>query len=81
MSAYAERALIVPFPPVPHLRERVTLICSQFPAGKIKTGFRPTPGPQGPFAIKICKLMLLLHTAWCLPTCLVRRWSGGQRAR
>ena len=43
---------------------------------------RPSPlGPQGPFAIKICKLLLLLHTAWCLPTCWVRRWSCGRTAR
>ena len=33
-------------------------------------------GPLGPIAIKICNLLLLLHTAWRLPTCLVRRWSG-----
>ena len=29
----------------------------------------------GPFAIKICEGLLLLYTAWCLPTCLVRRSS------
>ena len=32
-------------------------------------------GPQGPFSIKICERLLLSYTAWCLPTCLVRRWS------
>ena len=53
MSAFAQRALIVTFPPDPCLRERVTLVHQLFPAGKIKTGFRPTLGPQGPFAIKI----------------------------
>ena len=34
-----------------------------------------TLGPQGPFSIKICERLLLSYTAWCLPTCLVRRWS------
>ena len=32
MSAYAERALIVTFPPVPLLRERVPLSFSYLPA-------------------------------------------------
>ena len=53
MSAYAERALIVTFPPVPHLRERVTLAGQSIPAGKIKICSRSTLGPLGPFAIKI----------------------------
>ena len=47
-----------------------------FPAGKIKTGFCPALGPLGPAAIKLCKLVLLLHAASCLPTYLVRQWSG-----
>ena len=34
-----------------------------------------TLGPQGPFSIKICERLLLSYTAWCLPTCLVWRWS------
>ena len=32
MSAYAERALIVTFPPVPQLRERVPLASYSLPA-------------------------------------------------
>ena len=53
MSACAQRALIVTFPPVPLLRERITLDFPYIPAGKIKICFRPTLGPLGPFAIKI----------------------------
>ena len=75
MSADPRRALIGVVPLDPYLRERATLVLCVSPACKIKTGFPPTLGPQGPFAIKICKLLLLLHTAWCLPTCSVRWWS------
>ena len=75
MSTLPAAVLIGGLSPDPYLRERATLVLCVSPAGKIKTGFPPTLGPQGPFAIKICKLLLLLHTAWCLPTCLVRWWS------
>ncbi len=60
------------FPPDPYLRERATSVRQLFPAGKIKTCFRPILGPLGPFAIKICKCLLLSYTASCIPTCLVR---------
>ena len=53
VSAFAKRALIVTFPPVPLLRERVPLASYSLPAGKIKTGSRPTLRPQGPSSIKI----------------------------
>ena len=55
VSAFAERALTVTFPPVPRLRERVTLVGQFVPAGKIKICFRPILGPLGPNAIKICR--------------------------
>ena len=63
VSTFAERALIGGFPPDPDLRGRATLGCQIVPAGKIKICFRPTLGPQGPFAIKICWHMLLFYTA------------------
>ena len=53
MSAFAQRALIVTFPPVPHLRERVTSDILSTPAGKMLICFPSPLGPQGPFAIKI----------------------------
>ena len=56
MSAFAKRALIVTFSPVPHLRERVPLDRQFVPAGKIKVCSRSILGPLGPFAIKICEL-------------------------
>ena len=63
-------------PQTPILRERATLVGQFVPAGKIKICFRPILGPQGPFSIKICERLLLSYTAWCVPTCLVRRWSS-----
>ena len=45
MSAFAERALIVTFPPVPYLRERVTSVFLLLPAGKDMTML---PSPLGP---------------------------------
>ncbi len=72
MSAYAQRALTVTFPPV----SLFTRVCP--------FGFFVSSGglsfdraslysrALGPFAIKICEGLLLSYTAWCLPTCLVR---------
>ena len=70
-----QRRVFIVATPGPHLRERVTLAGQFVPAGKIKICFRSTPRPQGLSAIKICKLLLLLHAAWCLRTCWVRRVS------
>ena len=56
MSAYAGRALIVTFPPVPHLRKRVPLIRQLVPAFLSFDLALFYSRALGPFAIKICKL-------------------------
>ena len=62
-------------PPNPHFTREGHFGWAVRSGGKIKICFRPILGPQGPFSIKICERLLLSYTAWCVPTCLVRRWS------
>ena len=57
MSAFAQRALIVTFPPVPLLRERVTLGFMYVPGGQNQDLFPSYSRALGPIAIKICKLL------------------------
>ena len=37
--------------------------------------------PTGAYQSKIYRWAALTHTAWCIPTCWVRRWSCGRTAR
>ena len=80
MSAFAQRALIVTFPPDPCLRERVTSVRQLFSAGKIKTGPVLLSGHRAFLLLKFEGIATLTHTAWYIPTCWVRRWSGGPAA-
>ncbi len=72
MSAYAERALIVPFPPVPLFTGAGPFGCLVNSGGQNQDLFPSYSRALGPFAIKICEGLLISYTAWCLPTCLVR---------
>ena len=80
MSACAERALIVAFPPSPlitgagHFGLLVASGGLNFDRASLYS--RPT----GAYQSKIYRRAALTHTAWCVPTCLVRRWSGGPAA-
>ena len=78
MSAYAERALIVPFPPVPLFTGAGPFGCLVNSGGQNQDLFPSYSRALGPFAIKICEGLLLSYTAWCLPTCLVRSPSIAQ---
>ena len=69
--------VIAPRPPATgmgHFRPAVTS------GGQNQDLFPSYSRALGPFAIKICEGLLLSYTAWCVPTCLVRRWSGGPAA-
>ena len=74
ISAYAERALIVTFPPVPLLRERVTLRFMYGPGGQNQDLFPSYSRPTGAFFHQNLITFLLMYTASCIPTCSVQWW-------
>ena len=75
MSAYAQRALTVTFPPVP-LFTRVCPFGFFVSSGGLSFDRAPFYSrPTRAYHSKIYRRAALTHTAWCLPTCLVRRSS------
>ena len=75
MSAYAKRALIVPLSPDPIYGGGQLRSTSYFRRAKSRPVSVLLSAHRGLLLSKFEGIYILTHTAWCLPTCLVRRVS------
>ena len=74
----AERAFKVASPPDPHCGSGSLWVFRQFRRANPEWRAHSISGPLGPGSIKITWDFVLTYSAWCLPSCLVRRWSLGR---
>ena len=79
VSACAERALIVAVPLDPLFTGVGHFGLFVISGGQILSGgFFLFPAHGGLLPSKFVGCLILLHAAYCLPSCLVRRWSLGR---